>query len=423
MNELAIAIFGILAVLVILQTRYALAFVSSLSLPSSKSIQDKLLPKAAVILSLRGADPFLANCVRALLYQNYPQYDLHIVVDSQEDPAWHIVNETIQQARAMHVTHVQVSPLTARHNTCSLKCSALVQAISALDDSYQVVALIDADVIAHRNWLRELVAPLMDERIGATTGNRWYTPHTKQWGSLVRYAYNSASVVSMYIYRYAWGGSMAMKLSVLRRSQLLKTWTQSISVDAPVHRALQKIGLKVKFVPTVMMINREECNLAQCLRFIKRQLLMPRLYHPKWMLFFAQVLAPTFALVIAIGLLLISLVSGNIAAAGWVGGGCVGYILAMALLLALLEQGVRRVAGEYGEPTKSFSFQFITKILLAIPLAQLVSALATVLALLTRNVEWRGVVYQIKDPYNVQLLEYHPYQISLQPLDHKASIV
>jgi cellulose synthase/poly-beta-1,6-N-acetylglucosamine synthase-like glycosyltransferase len=420
MYNLAIAIFGVLAVLVILQTRYALAFVSSLSLPTSKAIQDKLLPKAAVILSLRGADPFLADCVRALLYQNYPQYDLHIVVDSKEDPAWNIVNETIQQAK---VTHVQVSPLTARYNTCSLKCSALVQAICALDNSYEAAAFIDADVIAHTNWLRELVAPLVDKRIGATTGNRWYTPHTKQWGSLVRYAYNSASVVSMYIYRYAWGGSMAMKLSVLRRSQLLKTWTQSISVDAPVHRALQKIGLKVKFVPTVMMINREECNLAQCLRFIKRQLLMPRLYHPKWMLFFAQVLAPTFALVIAIGLLLISLVSGNIAAAGWVGGGCVGYILAMALLLALLEQGVRRVAGEYGEPTKSFSFQFITKILLAIPLAQLVSALATVLALLTRNVEWRGVVYQIKDPYNVQLLEYHPYQISLQPLDHKASIV
>ncbi|MDM9385340.1 glycosyltransferase family 2 protein [Chlorogloeopsis sp. ULAP01] len=420
MNELAIAIFGVLAVLVILQTRYALAFVSSLSLPNSKAIQDKLLPKAAVILSLRGADPFLADCVRALLYQNYPQYDLHIVIDSQEDPAWNIVNETIQQAK---VTHVQVSPLIARYNTCSLKCSALVQAICALDNSYEAAAFIDADVIAHTNWLRELVAPLVDKRIGATTGNRWYMPHTKQWGSLVRYAYNSASVVSMYIYKYAWGGSMAMNLSVLRQAQLLKTWTQSISVDAPVHRALQKVGLKVKFVPTVMMINREECNLAQCLRFIKRQLLMPRLYHPKWMLFFAQVLAPTFALVTAMGLLLISLVSGNIAAAGWIGSGFIGYILAMALLLALLEQSVRRVVRGYDELTKSFSFQFIAKILLAIPLAQLVSALATVLALLTRNVEWRGVIYQIKDPYNVKLLEYHPYQISLKPLDSKASIV
>jgi cellulose synthase/poly-beta-1,6-N-acetylglucosamine synthase-like glycosyltransferase len=198
MNELAIAIFGVLAVFVVLQTLYALAFVSSFCLPSSKTIKDELLPKAAVILSLRGADPFLTDCVHALLHQNYPQYNLHIVVDSQQDPAWNIVNKTIQQVGA---THVQISTLIARHNTCSLKGSALVQAIHALDDSYKVVAFIDADVIAHPNWLRELVAPLMDERIGATTGNRWYMPQIGQWGSLVRYLWNTVAVIFMCIHQ------------------------------------------------------------------------------------------------------------------------------------------------------------------------------------------------------------------------------
>ncbi|WP_337885502.1 hypothetical protein [Fischerella thermalis] len=60
MNELAIAIFGVLVVFVFLQTFYVLAFVSSFYLPSLKTIKDELLPKAAVILSLRGADPFLS---------------------------------------------------------------------------------------------------------------------------------------------------------------------------------------------------------------------------------------------------------------------------------------------------------------------------------------------------------------------------
>uniref|UniRef100_UPI00055806C0 glycosyltransferase n=1 Tax=Fischerella muscicola TaxID=92938 RepID=UPI00055806C0 len=117
MNVLAIALFGILTAFVVLQTFYVLAFVSSMNLPSSKTIQDELLPKAAVILSLRGADPFLTDCIRALLQQIYPQYNLHIVVDSQEDPAWNIVQETILRVGARHV---QVSPLIARQNTCSL---------------------------------------------------------------------------------------------------------------------------------------------------------------------------------------------------------------------------------------------------------------------------------------------------------------
>ncbi|MBE9049841.1 glycosyltransferase family 2 protein [Nostocales cyanobacterium LEGE 11386] len=419
MNQIAIAIFAVLAVFVVLQTLCALAFTSSLHLPKSQDVPDELLPKAVVILALRGADPFLADCIRALLHQNYPQYDLHIVVDSQEDPAWNIVNKTIQQTGA---THFQVSPLIVRHNTCSLKCSSLVQAICALDDSYQVVAFIDADVIAHPNWLCELVVPLAEKQVGATTGNRWYLPPSEKWGSLVRYIYNSASVVSMYIHRYAWGGSMAMKLSNLRQSQLLDIWTQSLSVDAPVHKALQKIGLKVKFVPTVMMINREECDLAQCLRFIKRQLLMPRLYHPKWMLFVFQVFIPSLALVMVIGLMLISLVRGNFAAAALFGGGFVSYILVMVLLITLLEQGVRQVLWEHSKPMKRFSWSFLAKVLLAIPLAQLISTLATASTMIKRNVEWRGIVYQVKNPYNIRLIAYYPYKKSLQPLDSKASI-
>ncbi|MFQ4140996.1 glycosyltransferase family 2 protein [Chlorogloeopsis sp. ULAP02] len=419
MNVFAIALFGILAVFSILQTFYVLAFVSSMNLPSSKTIQDELLPKAAVILSLRGADPFLADCVRALLYQNYPQYNLHIVVDSQEDPAWNIVQETIQQAGAKHV---QVSPLIARQNTCSLKGSALVQAIRALDNSYQVVAFIDADVIAHPTWLRELVVPLMDKEIGVTTGNRWYITQTGQWGSLVRYLWNTVAVVFMSIQQAPWGGSIAMKLSVLRRSGLLEKWTQSISVDTPILGALQAMGLNVKFVPTVLMPNREECNLAQCLRFIQRQLLSTRLYNPQWLLIVAQVFTSTLAVVMILVLLLIVLSSGNIGAALGITGGFASYILALALQMVLVEQCVQRVFRARDESTTRFSTLIAAKMLVAIPLTQLIYAAAIVSAILIQKVEWRGISYQIQGPWNIRLIEYQPYQLSSQPLDTNISL-
>ncbi|WP_337885500.1 glycosyltransferase family 2 protein [Fischerella thermalis] len=419
MNVLAIALFGVLTAFVVLQTFYVLAFVSSMNLPSSKTIQDELLPKAVVILSLRGADPFLADCVRALLYQNYPQYYLHIVVDSQEDPAWNIVQETILRVGARHV---QVSPLIARQNTCSLKGSALVQAIKALDDSYQVVAFIDADVIAHPTWLRELVVPLMDERIGATTGNRWYITQTGQWGSLVRYLWNTVAVVFMCIQQAPWGGSIAMRLSVLRRSGLLEKWTQSISVDTPMLGALQAMGLNVKFVPTVLMPNREECNLARCLRFMTRQLLSTRLYNPQWLLIVAQVFTSTLAVVLTIVLLLIALSRGNIGTALGIVGGFASYILALAVQLVLVQQVVRRVFRARGESTTPFSALMMAKILVAIPLTQLIYAVTVVSAILTQKVEWRGITYQIKGPWNIRLIEYRPYQLSRQPIDTNFSL-
>lgn len=420
MNELALIIFCILAILVLIQVPPTAKFVSLFYSPTQQSVGDEQLPKVAVVLSLRGADPFLANCIYGLLNQNYPEYKVHIVVDSQEDPAWKIVNDITSQLQA---THVQLNPLVIRHSTCSLKNSALVQVIRQLDDSYKVVAMIDADVVPHPNWLRELVTPLADEEVGATTGNRWYVPPNSKWGSLIRYVWNSAAVVPMYIYNVAWGGSMAIKLPVLHQAQLLEKWTQALSTDALLGKALKELSLKLKFVPTVMMVNREESNLTSCLRFMIRQLITTRLYQSSWILSLLHSLITTLPLVLTIVLLPYTLFQGYFNAAALLASGFVGYILTMGLLLTLLEQSVQRVVRGNGESTKSFSFLFIVKILLSIPLTQLVSTLATVAAILKRKVEWRGVVYQIKDPYNVQLIEYHPYQISFQPLDNKASII
>jgi cellulose synthase/poly-beta-1,6-N-acetylglucosamine synthase-like glycosyltransferase len=419
MNELAIIIFGILAGLVIYQTLQVLNLVSLFHSPSPEPMQDESLPKAAIVLSLRGADPFLTDCVHALLNQNYPQYRVHIVIDSQEDPAWKIVNDTIKRSQAKHV---QVNPLIFRHDTCSLKCSALVQAISQLDDSYDVVALLDADVIAHPDWLRELVAPLADKQVGATTGNRWYIPQIGKWGSLVRYVWNAAAVTFMYIYQCPWGGSMALKLSVLHKARLLETWKQGVSVDTPIHKALREIGLKVKFVPSVMMSNREECNFAQCLRFITRQLLVARLYNPNWIVIASAVFISTLALLMIPPMLLIALITSNFDTAIWIVGGAVSYILGMALLLVLGEQGVRRVLRARGEPTESFSVLMMAKILLAIPLTQLVYAVTTIAAILAQSVEWRGITYQIKDAWNIRLTEYYPYQHSNKSLDTNVSL-
>src|SRR4029077_13226662 len=141
--------------------------------------------------------PFLTDCVDALLAQDYPFYDVRVIVDHLDDPAWRVVEEVVQRRGATNIT---TEALTSRRDTCSLKCSSVVQAISGLDESYKVVALLDADTIPHRTWLRELVAPLAAERVGAATGNRWYMPKEISWGSLVRYTWNSAAVVQMYFY-------------------------------------------------------------------------------------------------------------------------------------------------------------------------------------------------------------------------------
>ncbi|AFZ24749.1 glycosyl transferase [Cylindrospermum stagnale PCC 7417] len=388
--------------------------------PSQKDLlPDDQLPKTAVIICLRGADPFLPNCLRSLLKQNYPEYDLKIILDSQEDPAGKIASEAIAELGA---TNVQISHLrTVRHN-CSLKCSSLVQAVSDLDDSYKVVAFVDADTIVHPNWLRELVSPLADEKVGATTGNRWYSPTGNYWGTLVRYAGNVSTVVQMFLFQIPWGGTLAIKTEVLHQTGLLEKWSQAFNDDLMMHNVLKKHKLQVKFVPSLLMVNREESSLPDLVDHLKRLLLCSRLYHPRWLALVSDAISSILFPTLVIVLILQSLLVGQWNAAAQLFSYYGIYILGLLLLMLVLEQGVQRVMSVQGQTIAKLSPTAVIKMLIAIPLTQWVYGVAILSSLWMSTVKWRGLSYRVQGPWNIRLVEYRPYQWLDQPVDPKTSL-
>ncbi|MDG2470128.1 MAG: glycosyltransferase family 2 protein, partial [Pirellulaceae bacterium] len=63
-------------------------------LPKSRFPENpEFQPQASVILSLRGKDPFVADTIRNLLQQEYKNYELRIIVDSESDPVWESLKE------------------------------------------------------------------------------------------------------------------------------------------------------------------------------------------------------------------------------------------------------------------------------------------------------------------------------------------
>src|SRR5262249_1870383 len=213
------------------------------------------LPRATRLLCIRGSDPPLSHCLQGLLRQDYPEYDIRIIIDSPDDPAWELVSRVL--AREAHAA-VQTSVLVNRQTRCSLKLSALVQAIRQLPASTEVVALIDADVIPHRQWLRNLAQPLTDPRVGATSGVRWYMAGgPARWGTLVRSAWSAAACTQMDAFRIPWGGSLAFRTELFRRSDLLERWARSFVEDTGSHRVLRSLGLRLCRVPEATMVNHE----------------------------------------------------------------------------------------------------------------------------------------------------------------------
>ncbi|WP_414624202.1 glycosyltransferase [Calothrix sp. CCY 0018] len=421
MNEVSIIICGLLTCLAIFYVWLTVAFVSKLnqyrSTPQEKDIlidEKKNLPSASVILCLRGADPFLPKCLEALLNQNYPDYELQIVVDSDKDPAWEMVTQTVEKQAAKHV---KISSLVVPRLTCSLKCSALVQAVSNLDANCEVVALVDADTVVHSNWLRQLISPLADPQVGATTGNRWFLPQGKYWGSVVRYIWNVAAVIQMHFYRIPWGGSLAIKTKVFRRTQLLKKWEQAFNEDTMLKHILQQQGLRVEFVPSIIMVNREETDLKSFIPWVQRQLLCSRLYHTSWKAIAIHGVLTTVIPTVAIALSPFMWLNGQLPAVAYFGSGLAIYVVTQILCLVILEYQVRGIVKLKGEILPSIDAATVFKVLLALPLTQMVYTFALTSAMFMQQVKWRGITYQIKGPWDIKLVEYQPYTATETSVD------
>ncbi|GBE92857.1 glycosyltransferase [Nostoc cycadae] len=402
-----------------IQVCLALVFLLYLHLSRKNSLPDEQLPKTAVILCLRGADPFLSECLRSLLTQNYPQYNLKLVVDSQTDPAWQVAQDTIHQLGA---TNVEINYLRVIRHNCSLKCSALLQVFAELDDAYEVVAFVDADTIVHPNWLRELVSPLANPKVGATTGNRWYVPTGKYWGSVVRYSGNVSTVVQMFLFGIPWGGTLAIKTKVLRHTGMLDMWGKVLNEDLMMHKVLKKHGMQIKFVPSLMMLNREESDLLGLIDHLKRLFLYSRLYHPQWIAIVGDVISSILFPTITIVLLLVSLWGEQWQTAALLFRAYSIYTLGLLLLMLTLEIGVKPVILAQGQSVTKLSVGTILKMLLAIPLTQWVYGLALLSSLLRSTIKWRGAIYRVQGPWNIRLVEYQAYDFLDQPIDSKISL-
>lgn len=408
MPAVAIILILLLLGLVTYQAVLAYRFWQNLRGFQVELLSNQECPPAEVLLCLRGTDPFLPECLTGLLNQDYPDYTVRIVVDGPQDPAHQTLRETLAHVSA---DRVRIENLVERYSSCSLKCSALFQAIRNLAPDREIVAQIDADTVPHSTWLRDLATGLAPDDVGAATGNRWYMPTEESLGALVRYIWNAGAVTQMLHHHIAWGGSMATKARVFRESDLLTRWRQAFCEDAMMHSALEELGLRLAFVPSLIMVNRENITVGGFFRWIKRQMLNVRLYHGAWQTIAGHCALSTIAPLAALSLLFFAGGTGNGTLDSLMLGSLNLFAISFLLCLLPLIGAVRKIVGARGEPTTWVTWRGIVKMLLAFPLTPLVYAGATFAAAFARQSNWRGICYRIDGPWQISMKEYRPYQL------------
>ena len=355
-----------------------------------------------MIVPLRGADPYLRDCLLGLLRQNYPCYGVRIIVDSDVDPAWNVIQSIVDETR---VSDVIVSVLDTVRDTCSLKASATVQALEELDESYETVVTLDADVVPYANWLKDLVSPLIDPRIGAASGILWYMPQSRDMATLVRYVWNAAALPVMFVLGIPWGGSLAIKREVLCNTDMVDRWRRSLVDDVPVYGVLREADLRLDFVPNAVVLNREVTSRSSLRNFLHRQLLAVLLYHRGWPVIVADTVISTATIVLCFITVLISVFAQEWTALAWAFAGWFIYASVMGLLLVWLELHVRRIVRARGKTISPLPWRLV----LAGSKVLRYTLIGITCAIFRKRVRWRGIDYEILGVWGVRRLNYEPF--------------
>jgi cellulose synthase/poly-beta-1,6-N-acetylglucosamine synthase-like glycosyltransferase len=228
----------------------------------------------------KGNESGLVNNIEAILNLDYPNYSVTIVTDSIADPTYEaatlILNENKRANAKICISHP--------HPEASGKVSALLTAMEEDHERSEVFAFVDSDSRVPPTWLSDLVDPLLDTTIGATTGFRWYFPHNGSIWSYVQSAWNASGTNLMFDnkYNFPWGGSMAISAAVSRHINLLDVWKTAVSDDLSLNMALRRNGYSILFLPQCTVASYvQETNLGQFLEWATTQTALARVYNRK----------------------------------------------------------------------------------------------------------------------------------------------
>ena len=364
-------------------------------------------PPATLFVPLRGVDPGLEENLRAFFSQAYDDYQIVLITDREADPGFAVAQRVRTEFPDRPSRLLVAGPARERGQ----KVHNLLFALDQVRDADRVLAFGDSDVHPPSSWLGDLVRPLADPRIGASTGYRWYVPRRGGFASVLRSIWN-AGIVSLMTGRrpaFAWGGALALPRDVFERTGVRKRWHGSLSDDYAVTHALEESGLTIRFEPRSLSLTHEDCTLRELLDWSFRQLAITRVYRPA--LWRAGLIGELFGNItlwggLAIGAAALGRALATTGSSGSVGGPLlIGGLLLAAYVLRSTKAAMRlRAVVELFPEAAPRHRRWRLAFVFATPIASLVTLMGLLRSVLVQEISWRGIRYRMISPSRTEIL-------------------
>jgi cellulose synthase/poly-beta-1,6-N-acetylglucosamine synthase-like glycosyltransferase len=264
-----------------------------------------------------------------------------------------------------------------------------------------VFIFADSDGRPGPRWVRTLVAHLHDPAVGAASTFRWYLP-AGDFLSGLQSAWNAPAVTYMgeWSRNFCWGGGTAIRRATFGEVDARRYWAGCVSDDYMLTKALRAARRRIVFVPQCLVTTHHATTWAKLVEWTRRQLLITRVYEPKlWWpglgvhVFYCGVFVYGVALAAWLlpqgwkSSLLILLTLLGISALSVAKG---AYRLAAVLLV--MPEHAEQLRRTWWSPT------------LQAALAPFLMALSFLLSAGSRRMQWRGVRYELRSPWETRVI-------------------
>ncbi|MGI9035584.1 MAG: glycosyltransferase, partial [Pyrinomonadaceae bacterium] len=368
-------------------------------------------PFCSILAPCRGLDEDLEKNLDALFRQDFPRYEIIFVVDSENDSALPIIEQTIHRRDAetqrkfleksfeSSCLYGEISSkiiVAGKAKDAGQKVHNLREAVLNVSDESKIFVFVDSDARPSANWLKDLIAPLADENVGCATGYRWFISKKFSLASEMRSVWNAsiASALGANLRsNFCWGGSTAVRRATWEKLGLRERLQGTLSDDFTITRALREAGLPICFVPQALTASVENCGWRELFEFTARQMKITRVYaaHLWRQAFLGSFL---FNLVFVWGILNLIFNSIN-SLSFW-------FSLAALILISAFSVGksyfrlkaVRLVLKNYERELKK-QFWMQNTLWIFAPAVYLYNCLS---AFFSNEICWRGIKYKLKSP-------------------------
>lgn len=357
-------------------------------------------PVAAVICPCKGMEPGLEENLAALTRFEYANYEIYFSLATSLDPALKIIERV--KAASMRPVHIVIA---GPPSDCGEKVYNLKRAVESLPDKFEVLVFTDSDARLSRSWLTKLVAPLQNANVGATTTYRWFIPNgsgANGMASAFASVWNAAVATMLGRERdnFCWGGGTAIRKKTFDDVGVLERWNGAVSDDFAMTNALAEAGKPIVFSPECLAPTTHPWTTSDLLEFTNRQILITKVYSPqRWMLGAIAHLSYSVTLVFAIVVVIATLIEGD----PWTQLA----LLTLAIpLLAALKGALRTIAvsellTEWRGRLQQWSWIYTA----FAPLVPFLFAWNFIASLLTKQIRWRGIKYELLGPNTTRVLK------------------